>query len=940
MKHIRFIFILPALLFLAVPAIAQHPEQPDSTATDTDLVQVAYRKVARKDLLGGVSVVDMEALTGKNYNTYSLDNLQGYVGGWNGNSLWGMDGDNAGYLVLVDGVPRAANNVMPTEIAQITLLKGAQAVVLYGSRAAKGAILITTKRSRTDGIEVIARANTGFGVAKAYPEYLSSVEYMGLYNEACLNDGLSAVYSPTDLYNYARGTNPYRYPNVDFYDSEYIRKVYNRSDVTAEISGGGTRAHFYANLSYNKSNDVFKFGEAKKNGNDRFSMRGNVDVDINDNISVAINANATFYNAKSAKGDYWEAASTMRPNRISPLIPLSYIDPNATNALELVSGSNNLIGGCFLNGDAVDLTNIFADYYAAGSNKYTSRQFQFDTSLNIDLGRTLAGLSFQAKFAVDYATSYNTAYDNTYAVYTPTWSNYGGTDVIVGLKEENSDSSPGTQNVSGSSDNQTYLFSGQFNYHPTIGQDHHLKAMLIAAGYQQTYSTQYHRTSNVNLAAQVDYDWRNRYYAQLGAAVIHSAKLAPGHRNAVSPALTLGWRLSNESFLMNSSVVDDLLLSVSGSVLHQDIDITDYYMYQGNWHGAGWWSFHDGSGDSFYTSQRGSNTGLTFIKRKELSVNLRTALWKNRITADASFFVNSTEGRIIEASNLYPNFMLIGYPASSFVPNMNYDNNRRVGFDFSVNYNQKWNEVDFTLGLNGTYYETKATKRSEFNDYTYQNRQGRPLDGIWGLQCAGIFQSDDEVAGWADQKFGGTVQAGDLKYVDQNGDQVIDDKDMVYLGKGGWYGAPLTLGLNLTARWKGFTFFALATGNFGAHGMKDSSYYWVYGDRKYSAVVRDRWTPETAATATYPRLTTESGNNNFRASDFWMYKTDRIDLAKVQVTYDVSRHLSKTSFVKDLSVYISGSDLLTISGERRHLETSVGTAPQYRFYNIGAKIAF
>lgn len=120
-----------------------------------------------------------------------------------------------------------------------------------------------------------------------------------------------------------------------------------------------------------------------------------------------------------------------------------------------------------------------------------------------------------------------------------------------------------------------------------------------------------------------------------------------------------------------------------------------------------------------------------------------------------------------------------------------------------------------------------------------------------------------------------------MKYVDQNNDGIIDDKDQVYLARGGWYGAPLALGINLTAKWKGLTFFVLGTGEFGGHAMKNNeSYYWISGEDKYSAVVRGRWTPETAATATYPRLTTESGTNNFYSSDFWMYKTDAFRLAK------------------------------------------------------------
>lgn len=941
MKYIQTKFILCTLFALSpftmsAQTVAEN-EVDSINGEKKPLVQVAYRKIPQSDLLGGVSVVNMEDLMKKNYNTYSLDNMQGYVGGWNGNSLRGMDG----YLVLVDGVPRDANNVQPSEIEQISFLKGAQAVALYGSRAAKGVIYITTKRGKIGELSVSVRANTGFNVSKGYPEYLGSAEYMTLYNEARANDGLPAQYSQTEIYNHGSGTNPYRYADVNFYSSDYLKKAANRSDVTAEITGGSNRARFYSNIGYYHQGDILKVGEAKNNGISRLNIRGNVDMTISNTINAYINANATFYDAKSAKGDYWNAAATFRPNRVAPLIPLSYLDANALTAWDLINSTSNIINGkYFLGGTQIDQSNVFADMYAAGSSKFISRQFQFDTGVDIDLNKTLKGLSFQAKFAVDYATSYVNSFDNKYSVYTPKWSNYGGSDVIVGLDKYNNDEKPGTQNVSASSDNQTIAFSGQFNYNNTFSQVHNVSGALIASAYQQTLSGEYHKTSNANVALQLGYNYKNTYYADFAAAVIHSAKLAKGHRNALSPSLTLGWRLSNEDFLAHSSVVDNLLFSVSGSVLHQDIDIADYYM-----HGTAWvqdygWSWYDGSLEKYTLSKRSENKDLTFIKRKEISVNLNTSLWKNLITADASFFINSMEGYIIMPNTLFPNYFATGYPEASFIRNMNYNNNKRVGFDFNVNLNKRLGNVDFTWGVAGTYYDTKATRRAEMNEYGYQNREGKPIDGIWGLQSAGFFQSNDEVAASPEQKFGGTVKAGDIKYVDQNNDGVIDSNDEVFLGKGGWYGAPFTLGINFTAKWKDFTFFALGTGGFGAYGLKNSSYYWVSGDSKYSAVVRDRWTEDTKSTASYPRLTTESGINNFRSSDFWIYKTDRFDLAKIQFTYDLPKHLLQNSFLSEFSAYVSGANLLTIAKERKHMETSVGGSPQNRFYNIGIKAVF
>ena len=396
------------------------------------------------------------------------------------------------------------------------------------------------------------------------------------------------------------------------------------------------------------------------------------------------------------------------------------------------------------------------------------------------------------------------------------------------------------------------------------------------------------------------YNYLGKYYAEFSGAAVHSAKLAEGHRNAFSPALTLAWKLHQEDFLKNSPVVDELMLGVSGSILHQDIDLADYYMYEANFNqsNGAWWSWQEGVNRQSVNSLRGANEELTFIKRKELTVSLRTSLWDRLITADANFFVNSTDGLPIQPSTIYPSYFSTYYPAASFVPYVNFNNNKRVGFDFAVNFNKKVGEADLSLGVTGTYYKTEATQRDENYAYDYQNRTGKPVDGLWGLECEGFFQNEDDIAN-----------------------------------------SP-TLGINFTAKWRNFTLFALGTAGFGGHAFKSDSYYWVYGDGKYSEVVRGRWTPETAATATYPRLTTLDGNNNFRNSTFWLYKTNRFDLAKLQLTYDFPKRLLQKTFLKEAAIYISGSNLLTIAKERELMERNVGTAPQTRFYNLGVKIAF
>ena len=930
-------------------------------SADSSQVSVAFRKVAKEDIMGGVSSLNYRSLMDKNYNTYSLDNMQGYVAGYNGAGMWGFTDQ----LVLIDGVPRDANNVLPSEIEEITFLKGAQAVVLYGSRAVKGAVLITTKRGRVnDGLSVTARVNTGWNVAKSFPEYLSSAEYMSLYNEARVNDGLSPLYTDDQIYNYASRQNPYRYPDVDFYSSDYIKKAYNRTDATVEIEGGNQRAKFYSNISYYRQGDFLNFGEAKDNYTDRFNVRGNVDIRINQFITAFVNANATFYNQKSAvsnqkigdnTADYWQMATVWRPNRVSPLIPVSYVDPNAEQPRNALSSTNNIFDGMFLGAGsaAEDRTNIFADYYAAGKSTWTSRQFQFDAGVNADLGSVLKGLSFHAMVGVDYATSYSTSYNNDYATFEPTWSNYNGPDLILSLNNhETVDKKSGVQNIGGSTDNQVITFNAHFDYNRTFSDVHNVSAMILANGFQRTNSGEYHKISNANLGLDLSYNYAKKYYAEFGLATPWSAKLPEGRRAGFSPSATIGWNIARESF-MEGSIFDDLKVSVSASSLNSDLDIENFYMYLGSYQEGGWFDWNGLTGFSLNQSKRGGNDDLGYIKRKEISASVSAQLLNRSLSIDASFFMSQMDGGIITATNQLPSYFRVYYPESSFLSYLNYNKDNRSGFDLAVRYKKNFGDFGFEGGANLTYYTTEAAKRDD-NNYQdlYQYREGKPLDTVWGYECLGFFQpSDFDADGKLNESLpqpglGGTVRPGDLRYKDQNGDGIIDSKDQVDLGKGGWYGAPTTIGVNLTFKYKNFSLFILGVGGFGGQGIKgqkngrEDNYWWISGNDKYSSVVRGRWTESTAATATYPRLTTQSGANNFTTSSFWLYSTSRFDLAKVQLNYEFPKSIIGNGIVKGLSVYVSGNSLLTIAKERKLLELNTGSAPQSRFYNIGAKVAF
>ena len=947
---------------------AQTTDDADSTVAKKK-VHVAFRDKDADHLLGGISYVDMEELQKKDYTTGSLDDLYALVGGWNGNNLWGMDNDRLDNndngnlpLVIIDGVKRPSNNVLPSEIEQITFLKGAQAVVLYGAKGAKGAILITTKRGKVDGLQITANANTGWHVAKEFPEYLGSAEYMTLYNEACLNDGLATGrrYSQMDIYNHASGVNPYRYPNVNYYSDEYVRKAYNRSEGTLEIQGGGTRAHFYTNINYYRSEDLLNFGVADENYTDRFSVRGNVDLVINKVVKGYTNVSATFYNANKNKGDFWGEAATMRPNfpeNAAPLIPIDMVDPNATKALAILGKSLNLLDGRYFPGGTKNTkTNAIADCYFGGKTKDVSRQFQFDAGIIYDMSKFVKGLSFKTLFSIDYAANYSLSYDNKYAVFIPTWSNYNSESRIVALTQEGDEVVTGHMVMANTKYRQTISWNGHFDYDHTFAGKHHVSGMLLANMYTTTRSSEYHRYANANLGLQAGYDYLERYFAEVSLAGVHSARLPEGNREAISPSFTIGWNLAKENFL-KGTFVDDLLISASYSNLSEDIDVymndRYFYIYDALWKtdGSGY-SWNEGVSTNRTLSTAGSNPALDFVHRKEFSATLRGSFFNKLISAEFTYFNTDMDGFIIQNPTIFPSHLQGGLSGSTFKPAINNNIQNRKGLDFSVTAQKQLGKVHAQLGVVGTYLKTENKKYDELVDYDYQHAEGRPLDAMWGFKCQGFYTADDFDITTKDGKTeytlkaglptsvltgGNNIQPGDLKYEDVNGDGKIDSKDQVEIGKWGTYGAPLTLGVNLTLKYKNFTLFLIGNGQFGADGLKNGSYYFMSGEDKYSVNARGRWTPETADVATHPRLTT-SATADGAASTFWIYSTDRFNLRKVQLTYDFPEEMVKGKYVKALSVYLDGNDLLTISKERKLMETNVGSAPQTRFYNLGVKV--
>jgi TonB-linked SusC/RagA family outer membrane protein len=890
------------------------------------LVHVAYGTVEKKDLSGAISVLNPSEYLDKDYGTYPLEGINAFIGGSN---LWNLGTP----LVLIDGVPGNITDVTTTEIDQITFLKGANAVVLYGSRAANGVILITTKQGKVGKIKKNIRVNGGINVPIEYPTYLGSADYMTYYNQASANDGLPPLYNATTIGNYASHSNVYQYPDVDYYSSDYLRKMYTSYSANAEFSGGTQRARFYTLIDYQGQNSLLKFGEGNNANSSRLSIRGNIELKLNDFMSAYVHTSTVFNDARSPLGNYWSSAATLRPNYFSPFVPINLISNSVSNAL--YNGESNIINGNYLlGGTQQNMTNPIADVYGAGYKTNTSRLFQYLAGVNADLSQAVKGLSFHGQISIDYLDSYTDSLATKYAVYAPTWTN----DSITSLTKYNTDNNGRVQNIGNVFENQTIDFNVHMDYVNTFKQKHNVSAMLVGSGTLARQTGDFQYRTNSNLGLQLGYNYDHRYYADFSGAVVNSTLLPANTRVAFSPTFSLAWLLSGENFLKDSKVVNRLKVSASAGIVNTDLDLNNnYYLYDAIYYSSYGYSWHDGTyGNSATTASRGDNQNLSYAKRKELNLDIDGSFFNNQLGVQATAFVINKTGIPEQAFSQYPNYFNTYYPTSSFVPYSNYGENQYRGFDVQLNFRQKIGDFNLIVGAAGTYATSKVLKVDENYANSYQNRAGKPIDAIFGLQSEGFFADQNDISNSPTQQFG-TVAPGDIKYKDQNGDGVIDQKDQVMIGR---WGSPFTCGVNVTVQWKDFTFFALGTGQYGGTGIKSGSYYWVYGSEKYSNVVLNSWTEATKNTATYPRLTTLSGNNNFQYSTFWAYSTDRFDISKVQLTYSLPKELLINSPVKHVSVYVNGSNLLTFAKNRQVMELNVGTTPQTRLYNVGIKAEF
>ena len=682
-----------------------------------DDVNVALRKIKRGAVPNAITVIEPEEILRYDNNLDILSALQGRVPGLLGSSNIRGIGTP---LFIVDGMPRDISFINMAEIEQIVILKDVNSSVLYGNGALNGVIQVTTKRGATRKKEV--RVSGFYGISKptALPEYLNSADYATLYNEALVNDGLNPLYSAEAINNFKTG-DKYRYPDIDYYSSEYLKSIKPFSKVMTELTGGGDVSSYYANIGWDREANLLGFGAGKDGGMNQFNARGNVDLRINSWITSALDATAVFSNNKGSVIDYWANAATLRPNLYSPLLPISYM--NADNPL-VKARKNDVDGLYMLGGTQAQLTNPIASTYSGGYRENIQRNFAFNNRIDFDLGGILEGLAFHTNISFDFYTRFDQTINNGYSVYEPVWD---ASNKITSLTKYGMDTRSGNQDITNGYYERRFGFYGMLDYSKTFG-DHHINWAINGWGNRFKRMSDIQGTRDADLALRLGYSFRDKYLVNLNTVVIHSAKLHPDNRTGLSPSLALAWVISEEDFLSSSTTIDYLKLRASAGIINSDYNIPGFYLYDYRYGTSGTIRWYDRTYSmSGYIPTYGGNYDLFFEKRKDLNLGFEGLLFNKSIGIDANIFWSSYYDIVTRPINTYPSFY------SQYVPYENFEAQKYNGAELGLNYNKTIGNVSFTLGINTLYTNSEVTKRDEIYLNDYQYRVGKPVDAIFGL---------------------------------------------------------------------------------------------------------------------------------------------------------------------------------------------------------------
>ena len=857
-----------------------------------DVVVVGYSTNKKVNLSGSVSSLNSEKLASRRVSNVSSA-LQGMAAGVTVTTQSGEPGGNGGHirirgigtfggdsaapLVLVDGVEGTIDEVDPNIIESVSVLKDAASASIYGSRAANGVILVTTKRGGSqDKFSISYKGYFGFQGATMLPQKVDALEYMQLENVAAGNDGSDLPYSDEYIREYVAGmaTDPDIYPNTDWQDLILTENGFNHGH-TLTLTSSSERIKTLTSIGYLDQTGIVVNSSYRK-----ISVRNNMDIKLSDRLDMKFDIQVSNANKNSSpyEGHAFNYMNTRTPNIVNQFTTGLY---NGANGL---MGNNPVLllreGGIVKN-NVIRATMAMALTYKIldGWNVSVQATPRYITKNNHN---------FKS------GETYNSLTESAYRYF------YWNTQALTNYEKQLDDH---YFKVMAGMECQTYTektlsaYRQVFNF-PQYDQ--------IDAGNIENMNNvggEYQWAIN-SFFGRLNYNYKERYLVEANIRTDGSSRFAEGNRYGVFPSFSAAWRISEEPFMESiRDRVDNLKLRASwGKLGNQNIGSSYYPTTQ---------QLSTGSismGGNLYTTSAVtslSNRDLTWETSTMTDLGIDLSLF-GCINITADWYRKITDGILMKLD--IPNHIGMGAPFQ------NAGKVRNQGWELSVGYSKKLTR-DFSLDAALTLSDVKNTitdmRGTSSTSGDIRNQEGSSINSIYGLICDGFINSQEE----ADEinancpQFGTTVYPGDLKYRNVSGDNKITTDDKTIIGST----VPrYSYSFNLGVGYKGIRLSAFLQGVGKADGYLNSYYVMpCYQGGTYRKEHLDYWTEQNHDAST-PRLSYKSSNNTYTSS-FWMKSAAYLRLKNLQLGYDLPSKWMKAIGLKSAYIYANAENLLTFT---------------------------
>lgn len=848
----------------------------------------------------------------------------------------GIYGDNSEFLIsargqspvaIVDGVERDLYSIDPEAIESVTIQKDALSNMFLGMRSSRGALIITTKNPDAKGGFHLSLTGK-FGISSALksgPNPLSAYQYAYLLNEALLNDGKSPLYTYDDFEAYRNGTSPYLHPDVNWKDAIMNNSTTSQA-YNLNVTGGGRVAQYFVSLGYYSENGLFKTSDANSyNTNfkyNRYLITSKVNINVTDEFKVSMSLMGRIEEGNQPGGisgtGYSDLLSNVwqTPNNAYPVL-----NPNGTYG-----------------GNASYTQNLYAQTTGSGYISSNTRDVVGTINLKYDFDKLVKGLSVGATGNISSQVRNAIVRTKQAQVF-----QYSITQQGNEAYDKYGDVSSQTNSYRSVSTYQ-YMYGKMYvDWERQFGM-HGVKASLW--GDTRTILNNYDLPMiPSNIGQKVEYNYDNKYFAQAAVTESYYNRYDNGRRWGTFWAVGLGWDISKEKF-MEASKIDQLKLRATYGHTGNGIDNAGYFSYLKRYNEDGGFWYSNGTsmsnGGSVSEISPLANTLLTWEKGRKVNVGLDLTLLKNRLTFSADYY-NDYYYDILQSRGKSIQLLGIAYPAE------NIGKTRYYGLETQLSWQDHIGKVNYYVSANWSMEQNKRLFMDEqYVPYDYLRATGQPTGAIYGLVATGFLTAKDIADGYPVMNGFNNIQAGDVKYKDMNGDGEINEFDRTVIGgdKPTCY-----FGIDLGFEWKGLEVTALIQGAYNRDLYNSDRTllegFQVIGQSYGQAYTNllNRWTPETAETATYPRLT--AGGNMYNYGNNWnsslfVQNGNYIRLKNATVSYKLPENFCR-NYLGGLRVkiFVQGQNLLTWSRTRlQDPEVTFTSYPLQRTITTGINLNF